>query len=162
MNIIAFLQNPWFRPETSERHIIMYRDDQDFHRKVLSMSMTGKRLMEAFGNIYDAIHWDNTNWRPAWYAAGRVEPDYDHMTRVLHAAPRWDLILTFGKQAKLALLNIIEEMPNDSWKIYNKIPVMSCHHPNARHMTQADLREFALRVFERLTELSGGREDYLP
>lgn len=137
------------------KHIEMYRDNQDFHRRVLAMCMTGQRLQKAFGDLYDRIHWDNTNWRPAWYASGREKPDYDHMTKVLHTVPRFELVLLFGNQAISAYYETVLSMPNGDQKWAQKMLVMSCHHPNARHRTQQDLNNFATKVMEHVLKEEG-------
>jgi len=148
MKILAFLQNPWFHEGISQRHIEMYRDDQDFHRRVLAMSMSGRRLQMAFGELYNDIHWDNTNWRPANHASGKEKPDLDHVMRILKSQD-WSLILTFGNQAK----NAITLLLNSRHKYYVKLNhtranVLFCHHPNARHRTQVDLNNFASIIKE--------------
>lgn len=137
MKILAFLQNPWFRKGTSQHHIEMYRDNQDFHHRVLSLSMTGKRLVRAFGELYPLIHWDNTNWRPSSQASGREESDYTHMMTVL-ARILPDIVLAFGNQAIEAChyIKSHDMMPEH-------IIILNCHHPNARHRTQEHLNQFA-------------------
>ncbi len=145
VKIVAFLQNPWFKPGTDERHIIAYRDDQDFHRRVLSMCMTGQRLVAAFGDLYDQIHWDNTNWRPAFMASGREDPDYQHMLGVMKRISP-DLVLCFGNQARDAM-RVVTRLSNWGKEF------LQCHHPNARFKTQQDLSDFADRVRRKILEL---------
>lgn len=140
MKIVAFLQNPWFKPETPMRVIERYRDDQRFHRAILLRCMTGQRLFTAFGEYFNMIHWDNTNWRPSWRPSGIVPPDYEHIATVLtREIPPGDpdhRVICFGKQAE-------EALNCGKFVGYN---VLACHHPNARHKTQADLNDFACRV----------------
>lgn len=159
MNIVAFLQNPWFKEGTAERYIHMYRDDQLFHRRALAMSMSGKRLVTAFGELYDRIHWDNTNWRPAWYAAGIEAPDFSHITRVLHMLPRWDAVLLFGRQAEDSVTGAIEQMPNGDREWADKFIIHTCHHPNARHKTQEHLNAFGTRIMAQNIVITSGRNE---
>jgi hypothetical protein len=146
-DIVAFLQNPWFKPGTSDRVIHTYRDDQRYHRKVLSMCMTGRRLMEAFGDLYEQIHWDNTNWRPAYMANGKTDPDYGWMRTVI-ANQKPKLILCFGNQAKEAYIEL------GCCYLECEIPYLTCHHPNARFRTQQDLNHFALTVRHKVLALN--------
>lgn len=141
MNILAFLQNPWFKPGTDWSVIEKYRDDQKFHRGVLLGCMSGQRLFAALGGeLFTQIHWDNTNWRPAWYAAGREEPDFSHMAEVI-ATVDPHIVIAFGNQAWDALQNPRIKFP------YNwDGKVLRCHHPNARHKTQADLDNFGCEL----------------
>lgn len=99
MKIIAFLQNPWFNPHVHERHIQMYRDDPDFHRRVLARSATGRALVRALGQeIYDQILWDNANPRHGEKRDAQFPPDAAHMARrVIEFEP--DVVLLFGRQA---------------------------------------------------------------
>lgn len=143
MKIVAFLQNPWFKEGTAERHILMYRDDQVFHRKVLQMSMSGGRLWIAFGSeLYNQIWWDNTSWRPSVTSSGVKNIDMEHVRKVI-SEQRPGLVLCFGRQAEHAV-NIAFDYP---W--YER---MVCHHPNARGRTQADLDLFALIVKKHIVE----------
>lgn len=135
MKIVAFLQNPWFPPRTPRHIITRYRDDQIFHRRILSMSMTGKRLVEAFGeDLYCQIHWDNTNWRAADRSTGKMVPDHLHIETVL-VCEKPVLILCFGNQAR-------EAIKSRPWSA----DILHCHHPNARGRTQEDLNRFATTV----------------
>lgn len=143
--IVAFLQNPWFKPETvSARHLEMYRTDPVFHRMVLARSMTGRRLVKAFGALYDEIHWDNASPAHADVAPGRTPPDYTHIGQVVWVQ-RPQMILTFGRVAELAVQET-SEIPHNEEVFKDVDLVWSCHHPNARHQTQADLNLFAWKV----------------
>lgn len=148
MNIVAFLQNPWFPEGTAERHIIAYRDDQKFHQRLLEGTMSGGRLVKAFGELFERIHWDNTNWRPAWKANGREDPDYNHMKDViLRKQPQ--IVLCFGNQARDSVQVIRHLIPVGLWPKH----VMACHHPNARFKTQKDLDNFADKVRGAILQL---------
>lgn len=135
MKIVAFLQSPsqTIFPEDTPAHILdKYRDDQEYHRRMLKQSMTGNRLYQAFGPLYDEIVWDNV--------APKDEVDHAHIDRVI-AESEPELILTFGEVAKEAVSNSIMAI---------KIKTMACHHPNARFRTQNDLDEFAVQVREHI------------
>lgn len=136
-NIVAFLQNPWFPPGTDERHLTNYQIDVDFRRRVLSMSMTGKRLVEAFGQEwYHKIWWDNANPVAAEKASGALIPNETHIKMVVEQQ-KPELILTFGILARDGLHRALW-LTDMTW-----IPLLHCHHPNARVRTQDDLNNFA-------------------
>src|SRR5438067_416503 len=98
MKILAFLQNPWFRASTDPRHIAMYREDQNFHRRVLLMSATGRALYRAFGpELYAQIHWDNANPHHGGERGAQFPPDVWHMLTIV-VSVRPDVILLFGRQ----------------------------------------------------------------
>ena len=147
MKIVAFMQNPWFKPGTDEKWIIEYRDNQDFHRRVLSMSMSGKRLEAAFGDLFKEIHWDNSNWRAADQASGKMEADYEHIERVIDRE-KPNLVICFGKVAWEAVRQF--DPP---------VPIWECHHPNARGRTQEDLNKFAEMVSDYKKAYESGKHD---
>lgn len=149
MRILAFMQNPWFPPGTDPRHVKMYRDEQEFHRAVLGRSMSGRRLMEAFGYLYQEIHWDNVAPEAATESPGRTEIDHDHVKQVIDKI-RPELILTFGTIAADA----VSDCSNAA-----SVKVMECHHPNARHRTQNDLNQFAQDVRTFILNFSRGVDD---
>lgn len=133
--IVAFLQNPWFPEGTAQRHIDHYISDVDFRRRVLSMSMTGKRLNIAFGAWFDRVWWDNANPFPTPVANGVQFPNIDHILGVINTQ-KPKLILSFGAQARSGLKTIE----------FRPIVHLVCHHPNARGKTQEDLNIFARDV----------------
>jgi len=137
MKIVAFMQNPWFPPGTQKRHVELYNTDQDFHRTLLANTMSGKRLKQAFKSMFDQIYWDNVAPAAAEEACGKTDVDIEWVEKVI-AQQRPDLILTFGTLAKDALAEAI---------VPTACRVMSCHHPNARFRTQADLDTFAGEVY---------------
>lgn len=98
MITLGFLQNPWFKPGTDQRHIDMYQDDPNFHRKVLAMSATGRALKRAFGDEYDEIFWDNANPISGETREHFEKPDFMYMARRV-AALRPHVVLLFGAQA---------------------------------------------------------------
>ena len=128
------MQNPWFREGTPPEWVTRYRDDQIFHRRVLGNSMSGKRLRQAFGELYEEIHWDNSNWRAVDKASGLMLPDYEHIENVI-GREHPNLIVCFGKVAWEAVRRF--DPPAPTWE---------CHHPNARGRTQEDLNKFAEMV----------------
>jgi hypothetical protein len=137
MKIVAFLQNPWFPPGTKKEHVDKYTTDQRFHRRLLANTMSGRRLLEAFGeDTFKEIWWDNVSPDPAWTSAGVTSTVMAHVERVLREQDP-DLILVFGLQAKQAVSRSVGSI---------KRKVMACHHPNARFKTQEDLNKFALDV----------------
>lgn len=143
LKILGFLQNAWFPSETDERHIIMYRDCQEFHRRLLKSTMSGHRLHMAFGDLYGVIHWDNVGPAAIGNPDGLTKPDMRYVEKIIkQVAP--DLILAFGNSARDAVTASIGAINRE---------VMYCHHPNARHHFQAELDAFAqsVRVWLRET-----------
>lgn len=138
IKIVAFMQNPWFPIGTSPRHIKMYNESQHFHRRVLALSMSGRRLLSAFGeHLYNQIWWDNASPIAATIATGKFEADMEHMMRAtILQMPR--LLLGFGTSANDAITTLLTENP-----FPYQIRFMACHHPNARGRTQQDLNDFA-------------------
>lgn len=106
MKIVAFLQNPWFKPGTPERTIQRYNEDQRFHRAVLALSPSGKRLKLAFGKgLYDRIVWENASPLPAFSSAEIKHHDLSHMIRVL-GREKPALIIAFGAEARKGARNL--------------------------------------------------------
>jgi hypothetical protein len=137
-NITAFLQNPWFPPGTRRETIDKYTTDAEFHRRVLARSMSGQRLVMAFGrDFYDRIHWDNVAPTAAEQSAGITDVDHEHVERVISETDP-HLIITFGKIAEEALKG----------RLRAEIPHYACFHPNARGRTSAELSQFAIWVAE--------------
>ncbi len=67
--VVAFLQNPWFPPGTRKGVVDRYTLDQDFHKRLLANTMSGRRLLQAFGQEdFKKIWWDNVSPEPAWNA----------------------------------------------------------------------------------------------
>jgi hypothetical protein len=131
--ILAFLQSPSesiFPPGTAQRVIDEYRNNQEYHRKMLKASMSGHRLAMAFGSLFNEIIWDNV--------APNGQPDLKHVEMSIQKHSPY-LILTFGVVAEETLDHSVGALP---------LKVMCCHHPNARFKTQADLDHFANKVIE--------------
>lgn len=137
--ILAFLQNPWFPPGTKKEHIDRYTTDQEFHQRLLSRTMSGQRLLNAFGaGMFARIWWDNVSPEAAEEASGKTEIDMRHVEKVIDEQSP-DLILCFGKPAQ-------EAVDKAAGAITRKI--LYCHHPNARYKTQDDLNKFAQEVWD--------------
>lgn len=137
MKIVAFMQNPWFPPDTRKELIDKYLTDQDFHRRLLGQTMSGHRLKVAFGDEWFArIFWDNVAPLASPHASGITKPDMAHVDKII-TEQKPGLILTFGTLAKETLLKC-------SGAVRTKL--LHCHHPNARHHTQAELDQFAQEV----------------
>jgi len=139
MNIVAFLQNPGFKPGTPMTIVDKYKSQQQFHRELLETTMSGARLKVAFGEYwFNRIWWDNANPNIPTYGMERLDPDILHIEKVI-ADQKPKLVLTFGKQAERGVSSSIAAIA---------LKVMSCHHPNARFRTQSDLDQFAQDVIQ--------------
>lgn len=137
--ILAFMQNAWFPPGTERGIIERYQTDQEFHRRLLAMTMSGGRLLSAFGHdMYNQIWWDNVSPTHTETPSGLSAADMQHVELTIKTYQP-DVIITFGKSAEEALDQSIMAMDID---------YMCCHHPNARHKTSADLADFAIQVAE--------------
>jgi hypothetical protein len=145
MRIVAFLQNPWFRAGTSERHIDRYTTDPVFRRVMLAQSMTGRRLYKAFGPNYSEIWWDNVSTHSGKTHRELTVVELDHVGRVIIEQDPL-LILTFGNVARDAVARV------ENWA-----PVLACHHPNAMHYAQEDLNEFATMALHFYQGILHGR-----
>lgn len=141
MKILAFLQNPWFKPGTSERHIKMYAENDSFHRKVLAGSATGRALRKAFGDeLYEKIIWDNASPQHGDTPDSKFPPDTRYMVyKYTQAQP--DVVLLFGRQAQ------------DGWdrlvNIYGSLTrsiVFRAPHPMAMGSAKAHLADIVARV----------------
>ncbi len=138
IKIVAFLQNPYFRPGNDPRLIEKYRMDPEFHRRVLLMSATGRALYAAFGpKLYHEIIWDNANPKHGHTRNAMLPADVSHMeiTIMLHDP---DLILCFGKQAQMGMSKL---MGKPSWP-----NVLFAPHPMARGSAADHLRDIVKKV----------------
>lgn len=154
MKILAFMQNPWFPPGTTKEIVDRYRTDQQFHQKLLRRTMSGNRLLQAFGpKMFEEIHWDNV--APNHVPEPHLKSDIEmmHVERIIKQVNP-DLILTFG--------NLAREAVEGSLLRANR-PMMHCHHPNARHKTMNDLAQFAMSVQRWVEDADSkrAREEYL-
>lgn len=141
--IVAFLQNPWFPAHTHPTLVAKYRDRQDFHKRILGASMTGKRLIAAFGDMYDKIHWDNANWRHTSVANGKMPADPEHIARTL-IMHQPEVVLAFGAVAREALEPLV--------CTYNFI-LLACPHPSAFGNTSGNLTILAKKIREEYVHL---------
>ena len=138
VNIVAFMQNPWFPPGTDKELIYQYKTQQEVHRKLLKETMSGYRLHQAFGELFDRIHWDNVAPEAVDHPKKRSPVEIAHVEKVIKTV-KPNLILTFGEVAKEAIADSIAAI---------QIKTMACHHPNARYRFQADLDYFAQQVWD--------------
>ena len=152
MNVVAFMQCPWFEPGTPKELVDRYTTDQQFHQRLLENTMSGRRLVQAFGHeLFHEIWWDNV--APATdHAAGKMPTDMQHVERVIRAQQA-DLILTFGKQAEDAIKQSLQA---------TRIKTMACHHPNARFKFQEDLDNFAQQTREWISARTFERSEHEP
>lgn len=143
IKIVAFMQNPWFPEGTQKHHLDRYTTDQEFHRRVLANTVSGRRLLESFGHpFFDRIWWDNVCPKATHRPDGQGTVDMMHVERVISEQDP-DLILTFGTLAS-------EALQRSAGAIRRK--VMHCHHPNARHRTQREMSDFAITVMQWVRE----------
>jgi len=141
--ILAFMQNPWFEPGTRPEIIDRYKTDQEFHRRLLARTMSGQRLLTAFGpTMFMEIWWDNVAPKAAVEAAGVTDIDMQHVDKLI-CDYKPDIILAFGKLAEKAL---------DNSFYAELIPYFCCHHPNARGYTMLDLAAFAVQITDWINE----------
>lgn len=109
--------------------------------------MTGKRLHEAFNELYYRIHWDNISWVPG----KKPITDFAHMKNVFRSQQP-ELVLCFGNQAMEAIRQL-------SSSIKFLTPTMQCYHPNAYGIKQQELNNFAVQVRAKMLEIEllGGK-----
>lgn len=120
--VVAFLQNPWFKPGTSFHTIDLYRTSLEYRRRVLAMSKTGKWLIKAFGQkVYDNIHWDNASPVHGQTYSHESPADTDHMRTVINMI-KPHIIICFGRQAMTGM-KLIDT---------GGVAVLYAHHPMAR------------------------------
>lgn len=135
--IVAFMQNAWFPAGTAKSLVHRYATDQDFHKFLLKRTMSGGRLLSAFGpDMFNRIWWDNVSQAHTEEADGIAPIDMEHVERVL-VTIRPHVVLGFGRLAEKALDSSIFAMDIDYF---------ICHHPNARHKTASDLADFAVLI----------------
>jgi len=143
MKILAFMQNAWFPPGTPQRIIDRYHDDSEFHIKVLSKTMSGRRLMKALGDeLYKKIIWDNTTREVASQPSGNPGADLMYMRqRILAHKP--DAIIAVGQVAYDAMIKMRKEDP-----VKHNFARILMPHPNKRGITSDELKEEARKVQE--------------
>lgn len=142
--ILAFLQNPWFPPGTDAEIIRQYRNNVDYRRRVLALSMSGQRLYRAFGEAFSLIVWDNANPEHTPVASGKLDPNHNYMAiRIMQEKP--ELVLTFGALPKAGLIKAYETLAPRHRPL-----TMATKHPNARFFPQTELDIFAATVLSYL------------
>ncbi len=165
---VIFLQNAWFPPNTRESAMRQYATDVRFRRKVLSGTMTGKRLLKAFGEEwFERVWWDNATPIPSIGThRGFEHPDPAHMLRVIEdQRPR--VIGLLGNQAQLGFLTMVRkdiglEMVRDSHLTmldtltFRRYGIVRGRHPNAMGIKQTEINEFAKRVIAAHQKFSNG------
>lgn len=143
MVMLAFLQNAWFRVGTDERHIRLYRENQEFHRRVLALSATGRALKKMLGPLYDEIVWDNASQEHGWVREHVSPPDPHYIARRV-AEIKPDVVLLFGRQAEIGWDRMAELTNLYSFPDYC-VQVLRAPHPMARGSAE-HLKKIALRV----------------
>jgi hypothetical protein len=143
--IVAFLQNPWFKPGTPNHVIGLYRDSPNYRRKIIQLSTSGRKLKSAFGPYFDEIYWDNASPQH-WSSPNCLGcPDLDHMEAVLKAQQP-SCVLLFGGVAGRGYEFVLANCR----ALYDlRIPDYRFPHPNAKGLTQHQLNEFAREVILR-------------
>lgn len=143
--VVAFLQNPWFKPDTPNHVIRLYREDADYRRRVLALSMSGRRLESAFGPFFSDIHWDNANPLHGNTPGHVSPPDLLHIERVLRELQP-GAVLLFGGNASRGYEFVLAKCQD----LYDlKTPYHCFPHPNARGLTQFQINEFAEQIINR-------------
>lgn len=140
MTILAFLQNPWFFPNTPQVIIDRYANDDDYRRIVLSQSATGRRLSKCLGeDLFNMIIWENANPKHGERANANFAPDLDHIQSVI-SKHNPDIIIAFGKRAESGVRRI---HGND---------FIRSNHPAARGVTNTKLIRLENLVRKRINE----------
>lgn len=145
-DIVIFLQNAWFPEGTRASAIKRYAQDLAFRRRVLSESATGRRLLTAFGETwFNRIHWDNATPEAAIGSSDLLMPARpEHMLGVINGCrPR--VIGTMGTSATTCLSSL---RASGLIRCPDRISTYSAPHPNARGVTSAALREFAVSIID--------------
>ncbi len=99
-HVLAFLQNPWFKPGTHPNTIQLYRSSATYRAAVLQLSATGRALTKELGDLYDDIWWDNASGDHADSRSGVMPPDPMRMYQMfLRLRPR--VVVLLGAQARV-------------------------------------------------------------
>ena len=143
-DVVAFLQNPWFKESTKQETIDKYRTDADFRRRLLAMSPTGERLCTAFGDDwFRGIHWDNANTKHGSHYSAQYQADIEHMAGVI-AAKTPLMVVTFGAISTRGWQRLVN-IPG-AGNYYKSLAHMSFRHPMAYGVSLDMLMEFAARI----------------
>lgn len=145
MRVVAFLQNCWFPPGTPAIITNRYLNDPKYRRVVLSRTMSGRRLVRAFGIYYNEIWWDNASQAIGEFPQSRHPADIRHMSRVIEEnAPL--TVLAFGRVAADGIMELQ----------HGRGVSLEWHfspHPNARGITQFQLDNFAKVIIDKYLNL---------
>lgn len=142
-DVVAFLQNPWFKPDTKPETIEKYRTDVQFRRMLLAQTTTGERLAQAFGDWFFQIHWDNANPRHGAHPSAAYKADVEHMAGVIQQKTPL-MVITFGNIATVGWKFLLTVPGAGSY--YKTITHMSFRHPMAYGVSVNQLMEFAMRI----------------
>jgi len=139
LKIVAFLQNPWFKPGTPRRLIARYRDDPVFRRRVLGAARTGLLLRRMLGEaLFESICWENANPRHGTDRLAAFPAEVRHMRRVIHRhAP--EVVVLFGRQAQDGF---------DRIRTPGSFVVLRAPHPQARGSYKRHLAEVSAALRE--------------
>lgn len=150
MQIVAFLQNQWFKSTSVERVTKLYEavditpeGRADLNARFLFLQCrTGENLKTAFGDkLIDKIVWENASPKFATESRGAFPPDLRHIKNVLdHFKP--EIVITFGVPAHIGV-----EQAMMGRARFAHIQVIRSPHPTARHPTaMKELREAAAKL----------------
>lgn len=149
-NVVAFLQNAWFKnPERIRAIFDLHKDDLGRQAKLHATylfygCLTGRRIYKAFGEgdeIRHDIIWENANPGFVDQSSGKLPADPAHIRKIIdHFKP--SIILTFGTIATNGVVPIcMVEYPS--------VKLISGPHPAARHKTVVqELAEMAKQLQE--------------
>ncbi len=156
--VLAFLQNMWFPRDTPQATIDMYLTDQKFRRCILAKSMSGKRLVKAFGPHYRDIWWENASPQRGEHPGAVFPADTDHMWKVIYDV-KPDAILGFGSvaakglNAMFAVDAMVPLFKSTDPVIFSKDGLLHhTHffpHPNCRGLLQWQLDQFAKGIIDK-------------
>lgn len=139
MKVLAVLQNQWFKNPAKVREI--YARNPELRNKLIARflfagCLTGKRLRAAFGDLCDAIIWEEASPKIGGFSASKFEPDPAHIRAALEMhAP--DVVVCFGKIAGDAVRLLCGELD------LKHPAVMFAPHPASRDNPMPELRALA-------------------
>lgn len=143
MKIVAFLQNPWHLAKVSEGEQVLYREDQQFHKVMLSRSATGRRLVMAFGtNLFNEVWWDNVAPKSGATSQHITKVNRQHVDGIIKRE-KPDLILAFGTLAGNTLKASTAGLV---------IPQLHFPHPMKHGLTQSEIDACAMQVREAIMD----------
>lgn len=142
--VVLFLQNPWFSPDTPEEDVRRYSTDLEYRRTILAKTMTGRRLLAAFGTEwYEGMWIDNANPLHSQNSRGWYPANHTHMANVIMSRmPR--VVATMGLTAKRGFEGLLKT--ENSQRYFKTLAHLHCPHPNSMGITQDVLDSFAIKV----------------